>query len=224
MSDEAGFLKAIADRPGERATRLAYADWLEENGRPQEAEFLKVQFQIEEMNTRLIELGGQLDAKWLTAIGNVRTESLQFTLRTRRVLTLCELRQWDFYASLLEDRSMIEEVQRIVAEEESRQGQRPYLIQHIEQERPSSIKPLEMLPTDGLWEFLPTSESLGVTLPTIVCVGRFQSFQSARTPNQNASELTIIWFQDEYAFPIDPGVREQIRALDWNQHAHDFSW
>ncbi|AMV28658.1 hypothetical protein VT84_29910 [Gemmata sp. SH-PL17] len=166
MSDEAGFLKAIADRPGERATRLAYADWLEENGRPQEAEFLKVQFQIEEMNTRLIELGGQLDAKWLTAIGNVRTESLQFTLRTRRVLTLCELRQWDFYASLLEDRSMIEEVQRIVAEEESRQGQRPYLIQHIEQERPSSIKPLEMLPTDGLWEFLPTSESLGVTLPT----------------------------------------------------------
>ena len=34
----------------------------------------------------------------------------------------------------------------------------------------------------------------------------------------------MIWFQYELAFPIDPGVREQIRAIDWDSHAHDFDW
>ena len=213
MNDEAGFLQAIADQPGERVTRLAYADWLEENGRSQEAEFLKTQLQIEEMSARLIELGGRLDTKWLTTVGNVRVEPLWFILRTGRSLMLRELRQRDFYEGLLEgcptSEQNREDVQRVVAEEESRRGQRPYLIQPIE--RPVKHKRRSSFGPRGM-------------LPTIVCVGRFDSFQPARASNQDASELTIIWFQHEWAHPIDPGVREQIRAIDWDQHAHDFSW
>jgi uncharacterized protein (TIGR02996 family) len=67
MSDEAGFLNAIAEQRAERSTRLVYADWLDEHDRPREAEFLRLQLQAAELNARLIELGGQLDAKWLAA-------------------------------------------------------------------------------------------------------------------------------------------------------------
>ena len=75
MRDEAGFLKSIADQPAERSTRLVYADWLDENNRAREAEFLRLQIQAAELNAkRLFELGGELDAKWLTAVGAVGAE------------------------------------------------------------------------------------------------------------------------------------------------------
>ncbi len=46
--------------------------------------------------------------------------------------------------------------------------------------------------------------------------------EPARDPLQDYSVLTVIWFQDDFAFPIDPQVLEQIRALDWEQLAQDF--
>jgi hypothetical protein len=36
--------------------------------------------------------------------------------------------------------------------------------------------------------------------------------------------LDVIWFQRFPALPIDPGIREQIRAIEWEKHAHDFDW
>jgi hypothetical protein len=29
------------------------------------------------------------------------------------------------------------------------------------------------------------------------------------------------WFQDDFAFPIEPRALEQLRAIDWEQHAVD---
>src|SRR5262245_32966204 len=37
MSEEAGFLKALAQEPGDETTRLAFADWLEERDDPRAA-------------------------------------------------------------------------------------------------------------------------------------------------------------------------------------------
>src|SRR5262245_21125864 len=37
MSEEAGFLKALAEEPGDESTRLAFADWLEERDDPRAA-------------------------------------------------------------------------------------------------------------------------------------------------------------------------------------------
>src|SRR3954469_20824625 len=101
MSDEAGFLKAIVDQPAERSTRLVYADWLDEHDRPREAEFLRLQLQAADLSTRLIERGGQLDAKWLTTVGNVRVEPHWFALHSRRTIQLREFRQWYFYEGLM---------------------------------------------------------------------------------------------------------------------------
>ena len=42
MGDDDAFLRAIADAPGDDAPRLVYADWLDEHGQPDRAEYLRL--------------------------------------------------------------------------------------------------------------------------------------------------------------------------------------
>ena len=51
MSKEA-FLKAILDDPDNDALRLVYADWLDEHGEPERAEFIRVQIELVHANTQ----------------------------------------------------------------------------------------------------------------------------------------------------------------------------
>lgn len=46
MSDEDALLNAIAAHPEEDTPRLMYADWLDENGQPLRAEFIRVQIDV----------------------------------------------------------------------------------------------------------------------------------------------------------------------------------
>jgi uncharacterized protein (TIGR02996 family) len=46
VSDDDPFLRAIIAKPGDDAPRLVYADWLDENGRPERAEFIRVQLAL----------------------------------------------------------------------------------------------------------------------------------------------------------------------------------
>lgn len=46
MSDESALLAAIAANPDDDTARLAYADWLDENDRAEQAEFIRVQVAI----------------------------------------------------------------------------------------------------------------------------------------------------------------------------------
>jgi uncharacterized protein (TIGR02996 family) len=62
---EAEFLRAIADDPDDEATRAAYADWLEENGREQMALYLRLD--VERARThrtaeRFAELAKEMEA------------------------------------------------------------------------------------------------------------------------------------------------------------------
>src|SRR4051812_31952597 len=45
MSHE-GFLREICEHPDDDAPRLIYADWLDENGQPDRAEFIRVQIEL----------------------------------------------------------------------------------------------------------------------------------------------------------------------------------
>jgi hypothetical protein len=49
----------------------------------------------------------------------------------------------------------------------------------------------------------------------------FESPTPARDQKADISSLTIVWFQEELALPIDPAIVEQIRAVDWRSHAKD---
>jgi hypothetical protein len=54
------------------------------------------------------------------------------------------------------------------------------------------------------------------SLPGVLCVGEFASRQHDRSGMWGISCLTIVWFQDEWALPIDPSALEAIQKIDWN--------
>ena len=47
MTDHDALLAAVIANPDEDTPRLAYADWCDENGRPERAEFIRVQIRLE---------------------------------------------------------------------------------------------------------------------------------------------------------------------------------
>lgn len=60
-------------------------------------------------------------------------------------------------------------------------------------------------------------------LPMVTCVGRFEHTQPARDRDHSkySSMLIVVWYQDEFCMPIDTGVMEQLRAVDWERVAYD---
>ena len=52
MNEEAGFIAAMAAQPDEDLPRLAFADWLDEHDRPDEAELIRVQCELEPIRDR----------------------------------------------------------------------------------------------------------------------------------------------------------------------------
>jgi uncharacterized protein (TIGR02996 family) len=72
--DERGFLKAIEENPDDTVTRLAYADWLEEQGRSYEAMKQRVKGGVSQVQYKLrrksdglfSEGGGGAQVQWTT--------------------------------------------------------------------------------------------------------------------------------------------------------------
>lgn len=56
--EHAGFLAAIIEEPHDDFHRIVYADWLEENGEDERAEFIRAQLELAKMRAEaLVELG-----------------------------------------------------------------------------------------------------------------------------------------------------------------------
>jgi uncharacterized protein (TIGR02996 family) len=82
MGEDEPFLRAILAAPEDAATRLIYADWLEERGDPR-AEYLRLGAQLAALpvghhagpgiRRRMIELRGQFPAPWLGLLGDYRS-------------------------------------------------------------------------------------------------------------------------------------------------------
>lgn len=71
MNDEAALLAAIIAYPDEDTPRLMYADWLDENGQPERAEFIRIQCAAdadEAAEDRAAELEEHNRAKWLAGL------------------------------------------------------------------------------------------------------------------------------------------------------------
>lgn len=70
MRDDDAFLRAIADAPDDEAPRLVYADWLDEHGQPDRAEYLRLLCCGEESATleRLREVAPTLDSAWAARV------------------------------------------------------------------------------------------------------------------------------------------------------------
>src|SRR5262245_5341007 len=134
-------------------------------------------------------------------------------LRSGREVRVVSLRQSAVYYGLLEGLPTKEmncrTIESLLAQER-RSGAEPYLI--APQETPIAYR-------DG--RPYPFGES--ASLPGVSCVAYLHSIFPARV-DRDYSSLTVIWFQSDFAFPIDKSVLDQIVCLDWEKLATDYEW
>ncbi len=142
--------------------------------------------------------------------------SFKIDLPSGRELYLRELWQYRTYKELIEGLPTAEfNAEKLVQLLEDKRhrlyGGPPYLIQPIE----TSL---------GYCCDRPYQFGTPSALPQITCIARFESFDPARDKEAHASGLTIIWFQGDFALPIETDVFDKITSIDWKSHAGDFCW
>jgi hypothetical protein len=59
-------------------------------------------------------------------------------------------------------------------------------------------------------------------LPMVRCIGSFRG--SPKTRDRHLSGLVVVWFQAEYAPPIQEPPLGQLLSLDWDSLATDFDF
>jgi len=135
-------------------------------------------------------------------------------LSTGRELGLQALTQQLTYEGLLEGlpttRINKSQMDRLVAEQRAKVNP-VYLVAPIE--TPIDLGPGRSYPFGS-----------PATLPEVTCIGRFRSEPFGERDPGCYSELTIIWFQSEFAMPIEPSVLEEIASLDWDALASNFEY
>ena len=70
-AEEQGFLDALNEKPNDRLSRLAFADWLEEHDRPYEAMLQRIEagvsegrYKVRRRSDGLFSEGGEKDVEW----------------------------------------------------------------------------------------------------------------------------------------------------------------
>src|SRR6516164_5178059 len=109
MPEADSFLQAIIDNPDDDAPRLVYADWLDEHGDPERAEFIRVQCALaastaggrgREFEMREVELLARHQEEWAAPVrgrvdgwtfrrgfvGRVRLDGERFAARAEEIL------------------------------------------------------------------------------------------------------------------------------------------
>lgn len=61
-------------------------------------------------------------------------------------------------------------------------------------------------------------------LPPITCLAALWSLQPVRDKTKDAARLAVTWFQNEFAFPIDAAVLEQMKGIPFDRIAEDFEY
>ena len=148
--------------------------------------------------------------------------SCDLRLASERTITLKSFEQQMTYAGLLEgvpSRALNDRlIQSVIDEVGSRPqsgGHRPFVIPPVR--RDYCRVPGDMGPS-------PIRSGVPEWLPSIRCIGSFESFPPARDTDMHASALDIVWFQDDYAMPIAETILDVIRNLDWTSTAYDFEY
>ncbi|MBP3958888.1 TIGR02996 domain-containing protein [Gemmata sp. G18] len=109
MSDESALLTAILAHPDEDTPRLVFADWLDENGQPERAEFIRLQIKYvrggdtnPQAHSRLLHLLSVHERTWLGFVAEGDEEwhfrrgfPEQLTINVRDLLA-----RWEVFASV----------------------------------------------------------------------------------------------------------------------------
>jgi len=95
------------------------------------------------------------------------------------------------------------------------------MLQHTEAEarRYFGIERIHLIPPVETIQKTATREM--AFLPATICMAELSHHQPMKDQNMEHSRMVLIWFQDEYAFPIAPDILEKIAALEWKTHSED---
>ena len=63
-----------------------------------------------------------------------------------------------------------------------------------------------------------------IRLPYITSIVQFESSVLKDDDENDGSFLSVVWYQDDFAMPIDKGVLEQIKLIDWEREAEGFEF
>ncbi len=131
---------------------------------------------------------------------------MELRLNSGRIVHLGELRQWEVYEWLWEGLPTKESNQRclkrIIEENQSDYGE------------PLLIEPEEMPIPYIEGKRYPFGEP--AAFPRIACIARFRS-SPARDVQKDYSGLIVVWFQNDFAFPIDPKVHLLLQTINWDE-------
>ncbi len=139
---------------------------------------------------------------------------MDIILKNEIEVEIRELHQWGTYNGLLEgvptDKSNKRTIERIIkrAQEICHMNEH-YLIEPKQ-------TPLEIN--------RPYRFGIPMSLPSVVCIAELWYHQPARNEEMHASSLLLIWFQNEYCFPIEDNIIDEFKAVDWKKFALDFEY
>ena len=86
--------------------------------------------------------------------------------------------------------------------------------------KPELIKPIETKIETERKYFLGTPAAI----PKITCMARFKCFEPVKDKSKDYSEASIVWYQGNFALPIDSTICDKIKALSWRNVAFDFEY
>lgn len=158
---------------------------------------------------------------------------MNITLNGGREIALAHIEQWRAYAGVLAGMPNRALNDRVIEDARSRalrhcmNGAAPVLL-------PPRLTPVERKPASAEYLRLTgmTAEQSAARdrqmhyeqLPAVACVAVFNSDGLSKPDAEPYSSLTLIWFQDDFAMPVDAGVLAQIQALDWEALATEWCW
>jgi len=124
------------------------------------------------------------------------------------------IRQWEIYSGLLEGfptKRMNNEILRGVKETARKfcGMEEVYVIEPIQ-------TPIEY---DGKYPFGEPAE-----LPPVACIAEIKCYAVFRDRDKDFSSLALVWFQSDYAFPIEDEILEKIKQIPFSQICGEFNY
>lgn len=75
------------------------------------------------------------------------------------------------------------------------------------------------IPYDGKYPF-----GTPMSLPSVICIIKIWYYTTFRDKEKDFSCLGIIWFQNDYAFPIDEEIVEKIKEIPFSKICGEFQY
>lgn len=60
------------------------------------------------------------------------------------------------------------------------------------------------------------------SLPAVVCIAELWYYKACRDKSKDYSSLGLIWFQEDYAFPIEEEILRKIREIPYSRICGEF--